>query len=227
MKSIKLNIQYFAEGAVSVETINLDQIASTINSVATNCMELLNGVSGQLKSIQNYDAQLKEVFGDNADIITSTATTFGNSLDGLSKLATEVSSAFGEVYPKYVTEFKTWGETFKSSFGTLQDAYTGAGVEKGSYSAASYAKDMANSGLVLSQAAVTAAKEVTSMGANTMKFLKSSTGYSAQDIVKNSVGTFKTLTDNTSLDSSVLGRIGNAVGGVGENLITLMRVIAS
>lgn len=226
MKNINLNIQYFA-GAVTVETLGLDQIATVINSIATNCNEILNSVAGLLKGIQNYDEQLKEVFGDNADIITSTAVTFGTSLEGLSKLATEVSSVFSEVYPKYVNEFKSWGETFKTSFGTLKDAYTGAGVERGSYSAASYAQDMANSGLALSQYALGSVKEVTNMGANTLKMLKSTTGYSAQDIVNKATGTFKTLTENASLDGSIIGRIGNAVGGVSDHMLELLRVLAS
>ena len=149
MEEMKLNIQKFeGEGAVTVETISLDEIASIVKNIGTACTQILGVVGTQLKGIENYDEQLKGVFSDNAEIITKTASAFGGALIDLSTLAAQVASSFDRVYPQYVSQFKAWGEDFNTAYGAIKAGYTAQGVEKGSYSASQYVSDASKSILI-------------------------------------------------------------------------------
>lgn len=210
--------------AMTYDKEQLEQISQQINKTKDAISASLSIITKALQELfnnDNFDPQTKAELNDIITTIKGADTKYGESLAGIANFLVELVQIFVANESKITNELKDWVSTFKTSIDTLKGGYTATGVEKGSYSASSYASDMLNSALTISQNTKSSVKELINMGANTGKAFKSVTGYSAQDFVNKGAGTIKTLFGNANLENSIIGRFVNAGSDIMSGLLNL------
>lgn len=230
---IKLNIQLLSETPAVGDTLSLDtemlgQAVESLNAIGSALMTSLETVSKTATDLYTNGGFDSIVGQDLNTIMNETKTYFSNfetTVKTLSTFLSGVINAFVASDEKMAKEINNWGTSISSVLTSLGSSIVAKDVAKGSYSTETFMTNTIDRGVKISEASRTITTETFGILSDSMKYLKSSTGYSALDwgsaIGNEAIGTAKTLFGfaGENAGSSIITNLWNTLGdGLGNFL---------